>query len=1610
LVGCFQLLPLQLSTSINVNDSKFGVFSPKKGFRETSMRPFRSLPLFVLAGTLFCGIAAIAQNAAPARRIVSQIDESQLVTLRGTVHPLATAAHDRGAAPDGMQLERMHLVLKRSASQETALRQLIGDLHTPGTASYHKWLTPDEFGKQFGPSDEDIAAVQTWLASHGFSVSKVNPGKQTIEFSGNVGLMRDAFHTSIHQYQVNGQTHYANASDPKIPAALAPVVGGFVSLNNFQVKSHLKQLGEASYDPKTDKAKPQWTIGPSGAAINDNFVLSPADYAVQYDLNPLYSAGITGAGQTIAIINESNINVARVNSFRSIFGLPANPPQVIIDGNDPGVDGINNPDGPNDASVEAYLDVEWAGAVAPNATVDLVIGADTTLESGLVLAAEHAVYGNVAPIMSISFGNCESALGSGNQFLSNLWEQAAAQGITVLVSTGDSGSAGCDNENSVEYASDGQQVSGWASTPFNVAVGGTDFYYSSFSQGQSAVDAQLATYWNTALSNNTPTASILGHIPEQPWNNSQYGLDLFDQYSASDSTPSSNIVGGSGGASNCALATYTSSGATATCTGGYPKPAWQVGTGVPADGVRDIPDVSLFAANGFNDSYYPICAIDGDCQPVSSSGTLQIYGVGGTSASTPSFAGIMALVNQKYGPQGQADFVLYPLAKQFPKAFNDVTVGTNTVPCAVGSLNCIAVSNPATVVVTDSNGNSVSVQEGEIGAGTTAEYNAGVGYDLATGLGTVDANQLVTNWGSVKFASTTTTLTPSSTSFTHGTPISVSGTVTVANGTASGDVALMTSSPEPLQQGQTFFTLSNGSYSGPNINYLPGGTYNIWGQYGGDGTNGMSSSTPVSITVNPESSGVAFYVRAYDGTPTTAPGTSVDYGTQMNLSAMVAPSSQLAAEQSCITGTAACPAYGTPTGTVTFLDGSTTLNTVVINAEGDAEYNAPFAVGAHTVSASYSGDQSYNKSTSAAAIPFTVVQDTPVVVLNTSVIDGSNNDLINGPGQPTVLTVQIENGAQANSPASSGAPVAVAPPTGSVTLTSTLTGFSGTATLTTAVDPTDLAVEGVATFVVPAGTISGNYTVGVAYSGDTNYKAISNTNYSIPIETTNNDGGLNSVTAATLSGSISPNTTVTLTGTVTGQSGKAAPTGQVYVYSSGNSSVAASLSTGSSDISNFSITLNSQSLFLGANYITVQYLGDNNYNPSAVVLNNPVLNSLADFTLTPDTTVLPVTAGGSATTGINVASAIGFSGNVSLTCTAAPGITCTLPSSATLTSGSSTSATLTVNASAFAANTSYNVLITGTDPTGEYVHTLGVQVVVTGSQAGSQSFALSSSGNLSLDAGINSNNTSTITVTPLGSFNGTVNLSCAVSGPSGATSPATCSLASATVASGSGTDVLTISTTSTTTAGVYAVTVTGTGTNKAGTAITQTTLVNANVNLPSFSFGTPAPSITIGTVGSSGTAALSISSKNGFTGSVTLSCSITPVAATDAPTCSVPATVNVVAASPAAITLTVNTTGATSSLNQPARLFGPYAGGAALAILLFFSVPRRRRNWLLMFGLLAIFVSAAAIGCGGGGGNSGGGGGGGGGSTGTPTGNYTVTVTAVSGTITQTTTVALTIN
>ncbi len=898
--------------------------------------------LSMLGAAIVPSAAAQTSEAVPAAtpQITKPVDNASKVTLTGTVHPLAQAKYDRGAVPASFQAPRAQLMLQRPPEREDALKKFIASANDKSSPSYHKWVTPDQFGKLYGPADSDVQQVTAWMQSQGLTVNKINRGRSIVEFGGSAAQIQSAFGTSIHTYVVNGETHYANATPIQIPAALKPAIKGLASLNNFKLHSSAKVLGSGTYSPKTRKGTANWNY-PEGTT-SEFFYVAPGDLAVEYDTAPLLTAGTTGTGVTIGIINDSNIDTTLFNAYRTLFSLPATTLQVTVDGNDPGV---------NSDSIEAYLDVEESGAVAPGATLDLYVGESTALSNGLDLATVRAVDDDTAQVLNLSFGACEYSLGtSGNAFYNQIWEEAAAQGQTVLVSSGDSGSEAC-------YPSGyyGLSVSGTASTPYNIAVGGTDFYYSDYTTLTSnGLPASFNTFWNPSATSNTPATSITGYIPEQPWNGSTYGLNLATVSGGASTTPE----GGGGGPSTCSSETTQN-----TCVGGYAKPSYQSAL-TPADSVRDIPDVSLFASNGYNYSAYPICASPGDCNTDGQSSTpATVTGIGGTSASAPAFAGIMAMVVQKYGAQGQANYTLYPLQKQFPAAFHDVTAGSNNEPCDPTSQYNLTTCNADTTGGTYSEG----------------QYPAAAGYDLASGLGSVDANVLVSDWNKVTFTSTTTALTVNPTTITHGAAVTLSANVTSSS--ATGDVAFITSTPLPNNKSLGFATLASGVASATlpsaTASDLPGGTYTITAQYEGDGTYAPSTSTAQSVTVNPESSTTYENVFNYYQGSVIASGTAtVPYGTSISVEAQPVGSS---VSQTTPT-IGSLSSDGVATGNVLFTDGSTSA-TESINAFGVASWNqGTFAIGPHSVTAKYSGDASFNASTSAATT-FTVVKGTPLVTV-----------------------------------------------------------------------------------------------------------------------------------------------------------------------------------------------------------------------------------------------------------------------------------------------------------------------------------------------------------------------------------------------------------------------------------------------------------------------------------------------------------------------------------------------------------------------------------------------------------------------------------------------------
>ncbi|MGH9350649.1 MAG: S53 family peptidase, partial [Terriglobia bacterium] len=413
----------------------------------------------VLAFSLLFTAGAGAQAARARAQIVQPVDPTNRVVLRGNTPPLARAENDRGAAPDGLLLNHMLLVLKRPPEQETALRELLIEQQVKSSPNYHRWLTPKQFGNQFGPADADIQAIRDWLSSQGFEIDGVSAGRSVIEFSGTAGLVRESFHADVHQFVVNGSAYWSNAGDPQIPAALAPVVAGIASLNNFPVKPMSHRLGVPVRIKRAEGITPFYTV--TGANGKVYHALSPADFDTIYNVPPSVNGAPDGRGETIAIVASSNVNLQDSTNFRDTFGLAGPAPNVMLNGPDPGtIPGYES---------EADLDMEWAGAIAQFATIDLVVSQDTFSTPGINLSALYIVDHNLAPVMSVSYGYCEFSLGvAGNTFFNTLWEQAAAQGISVVVAAGDQGSAACDNGNAVNK---GLAVSGVASTPFDVAIG-----------------------------------------------------------------------------------------------------------------------------------------------------------------------------------------------------------------------------------------------------------------------------------------------------------------------------------------------------------------------------------------------------------------------------------------------------------------------------------------------------------------------------------------------------------------------------------------------------------------------------------------------------------------------------------------------------------------------------------------------------------------------------------------------------------------------------------------------------------------------------------------------------------------------------------------------------------------------------------------------------------------------------------------------------------------------------------------------------------------------------------------------------------------------------------
>ena len=634
-------------------------------------------------------LAGILALFAQPNRITERIAGSRRVFLKGSVHPKAVAENDQGPVDPGLTLPHITLMLQPSADQKTALEQFLAQQQDPSSPNYHHWLTPEQYADRFGISPSDISQIVAWLKSQNLNLVAVARGRDWVVVSGTAAAVQNAFGTSIHQYLVNGELHFANTSDPSIPAALEGVVASIHGLNNFRLKPASRPRGAA---PRP--GQPQY----DNAGLCGVHCLGPDDVATIYNIQPLLAKGTNGSGQKIVVAGQTQIRLSDIEQFRTFFGLPANDPQVIlVPGEvDPGISTLG------DLS-EADLELELSGAVARNATILYVYAGDVTT------AEQYAIDQNLAPVLSSSYGDCEQAFAASDiSFIQQMAQQANAQGITWLGAAGDAGATDCSGDG-ISNLNNVAAVDIPAALPEVTGIGGTEF-----SEGS-------GNYWSAT--NSSTNASALSYIPEMAWNDT-----------ALDGSPSS----GGGGASTL-----------------FPKPSWQTGTGVPSDGARDVPDISI-SASADHDGYLIFTSDSTVCgSPRRGAAPMCEAVFGGTSVGAPLFSGLTALLNQSMvnsslqasAGLGNINPTLYGLARTAPAAFHDVTAGNNiiNVTCTSRERDCTA---------------------GPVG------FNAGVGYDLATGLGSVDADALFTAWLAASGAHTT----PPS----NGTP-SISGITNAAS-------------------------------------------------------------------------------------------------------------------------------------------------------------------------------------------------------------------------------------------------------------------------------------------------------------------------------------------------------------------------------------------------------------------------------------------------------------------------------------------------------------------------------------------------------------------------------------------------------------------------------------------------------------------------------------------------------------------------------------------------------------------------------------------------------------------------------------------------------------
>jgi hypothetical protein len=881
--------------------------------RELFLRPlFPAIFFAVLSVT----IPAKAQQIALHSRITVQVNNAQRTTLVGSRSPRALAANDTGAVDPDMQLHGITLILSRTAAQQTALDTLAAGQQNPGSPSYHRWITPAQYAAQFGVADADIATVQKWLEQQGFATDSVSHSRNRISFSGTARQVRNSFGTALHNYKAKTETtaHFAPSGELSIPTALGAVVQSVQNLTSFRPHSN-------AIVP-TKRPQSQFTAWGNQVAY-----LLPPDVAKVYDVNPVYSGGYNGAGQTIAIVGQSEVIAQDLANFQVALAVPVVPQSLNLMPNT-GASAIVAGD-----ETESDLDLEYSSAMAPGATVALYYVGDSGAYNAFD-AINYVIDNNLATVISVSYAMCEPDASTAYiSYMDAFLEQAAVQGQTIVVAAGDDGSLSCMQDMwTPEIHQIVPVVEFPASSRWVVAMGGTQFPMADI--GRLPVNP---LYWGAAP-NGDVISTALSYIPEEVWQ---------------------DFPGGPLGTGGGGISIYE------------PQPLWQTGVpGIPSGNFRLVPDISLNASDMAPG--YLMCTSDLSEFPTGSgsctSGFRDTAGfvpdvIGGTSVAAPIFAGLLAVLNQVKGysaGQGLINPALYTLASDpgiYASAFHDIVVGGNactyTPVCLIGPQN--------------------------------DDYFAGVGYDEASGLGSIDFANLVSAWPASTNASaapTTTTLIASSTSPAFGSNVDL--TATVSNGSA-GNVTFLsgaTSLGETAVDGSGVATLS--------LSSLSGGDHSITATYGGTTGYSTSTSTPVTVAVVPATTTTGLYVDSNDispGWPLRLTATISTLGPQVN------------------------------SGTVTFLSNGSSIGTGIVSG-GYAWMNLDtLPLGVNSITAAYAGAPDYVDSVSAPYLVTSMAATTTTTlsVSSASPTYGSSATLtatVSAPNSPSIsgLVSFLSNG------------------------------------------------------------------------------------------------------------------------------------------------------------------------------------------------------------------------------------------------------------------------------------------------------------------------------------------------------------------------------------------------------------------------------------------------------------------------------------------------------------------------------------------------------------------------------------------------------------------------